>query len=408
MLRPSIYTLTSPLHDEKSVEAESSVFVKAIEDSLGSRLEMKGADFSDYGTSRLNLIFVRTGGTEGIFKELYGRLGDGPVRLLASGRSNSLAASMEILSFLRQKGRTGEILHGSPEAIADRIAVLMTVESARAALDGSVYGVIGRPSDWLISSAADYEAIRRKTGIRMSEISMDELLEEIPRQETPGVPGTALHSLTRCRYGKVGEEQFEKALCIYGALKRIVERHGLAGFTLRCFDLLGPVGNTGCLGLAILNSEGTVAGCEGDIPAMLSMAVVRALTGHSGFQANPARLDPSSGDMLFAHCTIPLDMLRDYSYDTHFESGIGVAVHGEMEEGDVTLFKVSGDMGRYYICEARLEGNMYESNLCRTQLLLRTDSDMRYFLTEPIGNHHVIMKGHHAALLKAFMESLPE
>ena len=63
---------------------------------------------------------MRTGGTEGLFKEIFPEM-DGPVRILTSGKSNSLAASMEILSYLNMQGRSGEIIHGSVDYIADRI-----------------------------------------------------------------------------------------------------------------------------------------------------------------------------------------------------------------------------------------------------------------------------------------------
>lgn len=104
----AVYTLTSPLHDRESVETVSSSFLASLERLAGCRLEVKGPDFSGYGSSPLSLVYVRTGGTEGIFMDLYSRYGElfrsSPVRLLASGESNSLAAAMEILSFLRQQG----------------------------------------------------------------------------------------------------------------------------------------------------------------------------------------------------------------------------------------------------------------------------------------------------------------
>jgi len=46
------------------------------------------------------------------------------VFLLTSGENNSLAASMEILSFIRQKGYRGEILHGSLVEIVVRLSAL--------------------------------------------------------------------------------------------------------------------------------------------------------------------------------------------------------------------------------------------------------------------------------------------
>lgn len=126
------------------------------------------------------------------------------------------------------------------------------------------------------------------------------------------------------------------------------------------------------------------------------MLVARELCGHCGFQANPARIDPENGLMLLAHCTIPLDMIRCGEYDTHFESGIGVAIHGEMEEGPVTLLKIAPDLRQCFAADALLLCNQADRDLCRTQVILRAPGTARYFLTDSIGNHHVILPGHHA------------
>ncbi len=186
-------------------------------------------------------------------------------------------------------------------------------------------------------------------------------------------------------------------------------KYNLSGLTLRCFDLLTAVGNTGCLALAILGSEGIPAGCEGDVPALLSMAIGNALTGVCGFQSNPSRIDPESGEMVIAHCTIPLNMVSRYGFNTHFESGIGVAICGCLPTGDVTILKVSGDLSLHFACQASLTDNLSEKDLCRTQIVLNVaDKDVcrNYFLSNPIGNHHVVFPGHHKALFESFMESL--
>ena len=101
-MKAAIYTITSPLHDEQSVNRISSEFLSEIENEMGTDFIFRGKDFSGYGTDSLDIIFVRTGGTEGIFKELFPHLGE-RILLLTSGKSNSLAASLEILSYLRQK-----------------------------------------------------------------------------------------------------------------------------------------------------------------------------------------------------------------------------------------------------------------------------------------------------------------
>ena len=371
----AIYTITSELHDAKSIDATTRAFLE----SLDITYDMRGNDFSDYGSHALDLIYIRTGGTEGIFKPQLPQLqqqSKRPFYLLTSGKSNSLAASMEILSYLNQQGITGEIIHGSTTYIHHRIKVLEQVGVARSKMKGCRLGLIGEPSDWLISSRFDRTIVKERLGIELVYIPMKELLE------MPNVKK------------------------IYEALKALVEKYQLQGFTLRCFDLLTTIRDTGCMALAQLNAEGIVAGCEGDVPAMLSMKIIQALTGVSGFQANPATIDPEKGEMLFAHCTIPLNMVERYELDTHFESGIGVGIRGYMKEGPVTIFKVAGDLSRHFIAEGTLVRNQAKPDLCRTQQVIELDDkgQTRYFLTQPIGNHHIIVPGHLKELLEEILK----
>ena len=141
------------------------------------------------------------------------------------------------------------------------------------------------------------------------------------------------------------------------------------------------------------------------LPAMLSMMIGRAVSGVSGFQANPSSIDPETGEIVFSHCTVPLDMVSSFGLDTHIESGIGVGIRGQLPSGPVTVFKVSGDLSRHFVCEGDLLRCEAKPDLCRTQTVLRLPaSAVSYFLTEPIGNHHIILPGHHAAVLEALLK----
>ena len=425
----SLYTLTSPLHDQKAVDAASAEFLAEIEGKLGFGFDFHGPDFAKYGCGGLDVIYVRTGGTEGLFEEVFPNLG-GNILLLTSGKSNSLAASMEILSYLNQKGRQGEIIHGSTDYIAERLRVLAQVEAARKSLSGKKLGVIGEPSDWLISSNPDAEAVKAKLGINLVHVPIEELIEIVRSDEDLSAYGHKDMEDIAAKIPAAVQKYTSGALRIYSALKKLIEKYELSGLTLRCFDLLTAVENTGCLALAMLNAEGYPAGCEGDVPTLMTMAVGQALTGQCGFQCNPSRINPETGDLLLAHCTIPFDMIRSYSFNTHFESGIGIAIHGEMPEGPSTIFKLSGDLSRQFCCKANLTGNPYEKSLCRTQITMEisegvilaagagmessNSADLKspsaichdYFLKSPIGNHHVVFSGDHAALFEAFCKAL--
>ena len=411
-MKIALYTLTSPLHDENSVNAASSAFVAEIEKRLGFQMDFRGYDFSGYGSGALDVIYVRTGGTEGLFKEVFPDLG-GNILLLTSGKSNSLAASMEILSYLNQQGRKGEIIHGSPDYIAERLSLLSKVNTARESLAGKNLGVIGQPSDWLISSDVDKEVVKAGLGLNLVDIPISELIEIVKSDEDLSMYNHPLMEEIATKVPSAIKGYTAGAMRIYAALKKIVAKYELSGLTIRCFDLLTSIENTGCLALAMLNAEGIPSGCEGDVPTLITMTVGQALTGQCGFQCNPSRINPETGEMLLAHCTVPFDMIRAYSLNTHFESGIGLAIHGELPVGEATIVKISADLKRCFRCKAELTGNPYENSLCRTQITMKiTENPVEvckdYFLKSPIGNHHVVFTRDHTKLLDAFCETILE
>lgn len=47
-------------------------------------------------------------------------------------------------------------------------------------LEGKRFGVIGRPSDWLISSGVDYAVARERLGAELVDIPIEELVAEAP------------------------------------------------------------------------------------------------------------------------------------------------------------------------------------------------------------------------------------
>jgi L-fucose isomerase-like protein len=195
------------------------------------------------------------------------------------------------------------------------------------------------------------------------------------------------------------------AVKIYMGIKKTISDYGLSALTLRCFDLLEPLNNTGCLALARLNDEGIPAGCEGDIPALFTMVINRLITGEPSFMANPSRIEDNR--ITLAHCTTPMSIVESFGFKTHFESGKGVAVAGQFKEGPVTLSKIGGPaLDRFYVDEGVLTGNTEFEALCRTQIVVEMTHGVDYFMNAPLGNHHIISSGNHAERFKEVM-SLP-
>lgn len=344
----------------------------------------------------MNVFFIETGGTEEEFREIYKDYKE-PYYLLATNANNSLPASLEIASFLSKNNKRFVLIHGTPIEIHDELTSLN--ENKRSSqyslnkdfklLENKRYGVIGKPSNWLISSDVDYKKAKEKFGLELVDIEFEEFKNEIDNAKDIVSDVTFDHLLNE----KVSREVLDGALKIYSALRNIIVKHDLDGITVRCFDLLGTYHNTSCLALAMLNKDGYIAACEGDIPAMLTMAVVREAFHKSSFQVNPSYVNVKDRYGYFAHCTLPLDMCLDYKFDTHFESGLGIGIVGRLNLGKVTIFKVGSSLDEFECYSGKISANLHKNNLCRTQVKVEFDEDISSLLSSPLGNHLLIVIG---------------
>ena len=252
-------------------------------------------------------------------------------------------------------------------------------------------GVVGKPSNWLIASDVNYQEAKAKFGVELIDISSEEFLSQI-KESKPKLDPIIFEPFLN---EKVDKKTLDGALQIYAALRDLIIRYNLNGLTVRCFDLLTSVHNTSCLALAMLNKDGYIATCEGDIPAMLSMAIVRKVFHQSSFQVNPSYLNLKERYGYFAHCTLPLDMCLNYEFDTHFESGIGLGIKGRLNLGKVTIFKMNANLKDFEVFEGQIVENLHKNNLCRTQIKVQFNEPINEMFSSPNGNHLIIFFGAH-------------
>ena len=351
-------------------------------------------------------FFIESGGVEEQFREIFESYKE-PYNITATDANNSLPASLEIASFLKNKNLKYNLYHSRKEDIIDVLNKgraknnhqNLPLKNEEKILKNKVYGVVGKPSDWLISSDVNYEDAYSKFGVKLVDITFEEFKSEIEKAKDIVDPVVFETKLNR----KINKETLRVALKIYSALYSLIKKHNLNGLTVRCFDLLGIYHNTSCLALALLNSQGYIATCEGDVPAMLTMALIKEKFHQSSFQVNPSFINEKERYGYFAHCTIPLDMCISYKFDTHFESGLGIGIAGELNLAKVTIFKIGSKLDRYEVFEGQIKENLHFNNLCRTQLKIQFDEDIGDLLDLPCGNHLIIFKGHHKAELESLL-----
>ena len=274
------------------------------------------------------------------------------------------------------------------------------------ALSGCTIGLIGEASPWLIASGIDKEALSERCGVSFREISIGTLADkylgyrELWKNHTLSAGARAELDEVLCRFscsleGDRTTEDLSDAAIMYLALASICKEEHLDAVTVKCFDLLSSCKTTACLALALLNDNGKIAGCEGDIPSICTMLAIYKALGRPSFMANPASIDSDNLSIDFAHCTIPTVMVESCTLPSHFESGIGIGINGELPLGNYTLCKLSGKtLERSLICNGRLVKGEYLSNRCRTQVrfIFESKAEFDAFCKARVGNHIILFK----------------
>lgn len=405
--------LHSSLQNHSFVKREYDGLLNILASDFDAQFDFLDNLESLPSSSKYEDFIISTGGVENIFLDLLKRnLVGTNVTLIADGRFNSLAASMEILTYLNNNNIKAFIAYGSNEEISARLKDLTHIDfvneqcgSAALSLSGDKIAVFGKPSDWLIASNVDRDFLKQKFNIDFVDIPLDTLFRRFSLIDDNMVEFLATDFQAVTSRGETTERDLLDSLKIYLAINQICQENNCTCATVRCFSIIEKLKATGCLALALLNDEGIDAACEGDLQSLLSMILVRRITGMPSFMANPSAMSKDNHTTTFAHCTVPTTMCRRYGFRSHFESQCGLAVAGEFSPSEVyTIFKWGGEkLDRFFVEEAVSVVAPSNENLCRSQLTLNFYNP-EYMLNNPIGNHHIILKGAFADKLRTALK----
>lgn len=397
----NILVLRSSFQTNDFVDKEYAALFENLKSVFQANINILGDDETaikqwKQNNDKPDFVMAATGGVEGLFKQIIGQLGEN-INLIADGRNNSLAAALEILSYLSNEGRKGRIIHGS------NAEIIAEIKNENQPLSGTRIGCFGAPSDWLIASGVDRDSVMQRYGIQIVDIDLQRLIEGIKTANKVEATKIAQECVKRSKaIMEPSCADMLEAAKTYLAIKQICQEEKLTAMTIRCFDIVNACNTTSCLALALLNDEGIVAGCEGDLQTVITMVLAQKLCGEKAFMANPSTLTEQNA--LLAHCTLPLSMCDEIVMRSHFESLKGVAIQGLLPASDYTIMKWGGyRMEKYFVTEAKALPIDYNDHFCRTQIKL--DVNLKdYLLNRPIGNHQVIIRGRHAETIRNFMK----
>ncbi len=371
----------SELANPKEFEGKASRFLS----SLAQEHDVKGgffittkADFReareslDFNKVDVILLYPLTGGTENALKEfgVFRR----PIIIFGDPYNNSLAAGIELREYFRERLIPSNLVKSPEELRAALLGYEDEMETWNRFLRMRL-GLIGRVSPWLINERFELPYTR------ISLRKFYEYYESIGEEEGIEAVREVVERAAGVR--EPVERDLATAGRVYLAIEQILEDYKLDGFTIGCFDLIGKIGGTPCLALAMFNTRGIPAACEGELNSLLGMMIVRRFFGKPSFMGNVA--DYGRNHLILAHCTAPL--LGRYVLRSHFESGKGVGVGVELPQGRASLFKIRGR--KAVVAGVKVKGVEKSEFRCRTQVKLEVE-DAGDFVDGTVGNHHLL------------------
>ena len=167
----NLIAFTSVLHDGSMVRSSHEALINELEKCFEKVNILTVEEAAALPDDTFRALFIATGGVECQVKDAFDTLPD-PALLVADGTHNSLAAALEIATFLRARGLGSEVVHGTVSQIAERLVQLSRLHDVRSKLTGRRIGVVGTPSDWLISSGVNPEAAKERWGLELDRKSV--------------------------------------------------------------------------------------------------------------------------------------------------------------------------------------------------------------------------------------------
>ncbi|MBE9469424.1 MAG: hypothetical protein IMY72_14050 [Bacteroidetes bacterium] len=368
---------------------------EALIENAASRIEkLIVAEKCLFTESNPDVLFFLTGGTERLAleqvtsKHFY--------LLIGSQNDNSYASATEVKAYLNEMNIPSMLIDEEEAGTTKILNDFFTVKKALNSLKGQKLGLIGKVSDWLISSEISSEILDEKLGIDLCVIPWSELTHFSKFKASDSFFNTFSDktNIDLTETGKVNE-----------LLTQTIKNNNLDAITVECFPMVKKNCVTACLPLAKFNNDGIPAGCEGDITAIAGMMLCKELTGTIPWIAN---INKVTDDLcMFSHCTIAPCLLSDFSVKTHFETGVGTAIQGDFKSDLITIFRFDKYISKMFIATANITGRPKSDTACRTQIEVKlSQNEVKLLRNNPLGNHHLIFPGDCKKLLQFACEFL--
>lgn len=144
---------------------------------------------------------------------------------------------------------------------------------------------------------------------------------------------------------ELSEYQIQRVAELTAKLNAFMASEGLTALAVRCWpEFAATFGISPCAAMSILQSEGRILACEGDIEGALSMIAHKAVGAQTPYLFDFSQVDLQEDTALLWHCGVAPCNLWDgtcnRSLSTYFAGGKGVTADFVLKNGDFSVLRL--------------------------------------------------------------------
>lgn len=262
------------------------------------------------------------------------------------------------------------------------------------AMKGAKIGIIGYRADGFFNVGVQDNLLFGQTGAlvdhyELSDVHNYEVHAEEVAQRRKQLEATFDVST-------LSEYQLDKVSQLSAKLDAFYHANGLSALAIRCWpEFARDFGVSPCAAMSLLQSEGLILACEGDIDGALSMIAHKALGAETPFLFDFSQVDFEQDFALFWHCGVApcnlWDGVCNRSLDTYFAGGKGVTADFVLKSGELSVLRIDSARGGYRMFLQKAKAIPMEKLLKGTYMKVVFDRPVREVLNLVLDNglaHH--------------------
>ena len=265
------------------------------------------------------------------------------------------------------------------------------------ALSTARVGIAGYRAHGFFNIDIDEPSTYRETGALVDHFELQDLYNH--HVEKSAIKEEKEKYLETFDVSGISAEQLESVATLSARMRAFLDAGGISALAIRCWpEFASSYGIAPCAAMSLLQSEGRILACEGDIDGALSMLAHRAAGAQTPFLADLSQVNMDENFALLWHCGAAPCGLWDgicvRSLDTYFAGGKGVTADFVMKPGVVSIMRLDSVGGRYRVFQQNALGIQMEKELRGTYL--------KAVFEEPVKSvfNRIIFNGiaHHASV----------